>query len=63
MRMAMRGNEVGMNTVEKLQALREQMRRRKIAAYIVPTEDFHGSEYVGDYFKTAGGGAAVGQRH
>lgn len=52
MRMAMRGNEVGMNTVEKLQALREQMRRRKIAAYIVPTEDFHGSEYVGDYFKT-----------
>ena len=21
-------------------------------AYIVPTEDFHGSEYVGDYFKT-----------
>lgn len=41
-----------MNTVEKLQALREQMRRRKIAAYIVPTEDFHGSEYVGDYFKT-----------
>lgn len=41
-----------MNTVEKLQALREQMRHRKIAAYIVPTEDFHGSEYVGDYFKT-----------
>lgn len=41
-----------MNTLEKLQALREQMHRRKIAAYIVPTEDFHGSEYVGDYFKT-----------
>lgn len=36
---------------ERLQALREQMRRRKIAAYIVPTDDFHSSEYVGDYFK------------
>lgn len=36
---------------ERLYALREQMRRRKLAAYIVPTEDFHSSEYVGDYFK------------
>lgn len=36
---------------ERLHALREQMRRRKLAAYIVPTEDFHSSEYVGDYFK------------
>ncbi|MDE7199337.1 MAG: aminopeptidase P family protein [Lachnospiraceae bacterium] len=35
----------------RLQALREQMRRRNIAAYIVPTDDFHSSEYVGDYFK------------
>lgn len=36
---------------ERLQALRVQMRRRRLAAYIVPTEDFHSSEYVGDYFK------------
>lgn len=36
---------------ERLEALREQMRRRKLSAYIVPTEDFHSSEYVGDYFK------------
>lgn len=36
---------------ERLQALREQMRSRKFAAYIVPTDDFHSSEYVGDYFK------------
>ena len=41
-----------MDVKERLQALREQMRKRKIVAYIVPTEDFHGSEYVGDYFKT-----------
>lgn len=36
---------------ERLQALREEMARRNLAAYIVPTEDFHGSEYVGAYFK------------
>ena len=41
-----------MNTTEKLQALRKQMRKRNMAAYIVPTDDFHSSEYVGDYFKT-----------
>lgn len=40
-----------MNTMEKLQALREEMRKRGISAYIVPTDDFHCSEYVGDYFK------------
>lgn len=36
---------------ERLQALREEMARRHFAAYIVPTEDFHGSEYVGAHFK------------
>lgn len=36
---------------ERLQALREEMTKRNFAAYIVPTEDFHGSEYVGAYFK------------
>lgn len=36
---------------QRLQALREEMARRGLAAYIVPTEDFHGSEYVGAYFK------------
>ena len=36
---------------ERLHALREQMRRCKLAAYIVPTDDFHSSEYVGEYFK------------
>lgn len=51
MREMLRGNEVDMNTTEKLQALRALMWHRKIAAYIVPTDDFHGSEYVGDYFK------------
>lgn len=41
-----------MRVEDKLQMLREQMKKRNLAAYIVPTEDFHNSEYVGDYFKT-----------
>ena len=35
----------------RLQALREEMSKRGIAMYIVPTSDFHESEYVGTYFK------------
>lgn len=37
--------------LSRLKRLREQMALRHIDAYIVCTEDFHGSEYVGDYFK------------
>ena len=29
---------------QRLEALRGELRRRNIAAYIVPTEDFHRSE-------------------
>ncbi|MGN1120089.1 MAG: aminopeptidase P family N-terminal domain-containing protein, partial [Oscillospiraceae bacterium] len=36
---------------ERIAALRGLMRSRGIDAYIVCTEDFHGSEYVGEYFK------------
>ena len=36
---------------EKLDALRRCMKEKNLSAYIVPTEDFHGSEYVGAYFK------------
>ncbi len=35
----------------RLKALREQMAERGIDIYIVPTSDFHESEYVGAYFK------------
>lgn len=38
-------------TAERIEALRAEMRKRKIDMYIVPTSDFHESEYVGDYFK------------
>ncbi len=36
---------------ERLQALRNEMQKRGIAIYVVPTADFHESEYVGDHFK------------
>lgn len=34
----------------RLKALRNEMAKRNIAIYIVPTADFHESEYVGEYF-------------
>ena len=36
---------------ERIEALRREMQQRGIHMYIVPTSDFHESEYVGDYFK------------
>lgn len=36
---------------ERIGQLRERMKRYGMDAYLVPTADFHGSEYVGDYFK------------
>ena len=41
-----------MNSVaERLEALRSLMAQRGIDIYVVPTSDFHESEYVGEYFK------------
>ena len=40
-----------MSIQERLKALREQMKEKKIDIYIVPTADFHQTEYVGEYFK------------
>lgn len=37
---------------EQITALRREMSRRGIFAYLVLTEDFHGSEYVGAFFKS-----------
>ena len=41
-----------MTVLEKLAKLRECMDKRNFDAYIIPTDDFHASEYVGDYFKS-----------
>lgn len=36
---------------QRISALRSLMKDAKIDAYIIPSEDFHQSEYVGEYFK------------
>lgn len=36
---------------KQILALREKMKAANITAYMVPTSDFHGSEYVGEYFQ------------
>lgn len=40
-----------MTVQERLSALRSLMIEKNVDAYLVPTDDFHSSEYVGDYFK------------
>lgn len=40
-----------MNIEERLEELRNKMRLSGVAAYIVPSDDFHQSEYVGEHFK------------
>ena len=40
-----------MSIQERISMLREQMKSHGIDMYIVPTADFHQSEYVGEYFK------------
>ncbi len=37
--------------MKQIDKLRRLMNEREIFAYIVPTDDFHGSEYVGAHFK------------
>ena len=36
---------------ERILELQEKMQELNIDMYLVPTADFHQSEYVGDYFK------------
>ena len=41
-----------MNVIqERLAALRSKMQEHGINYYVVPTADFHQSEYVGEHFK------------
>ena len=40
-----------MGVKERVSKLRERMEEHRISVYIIPTNDFHGSEYVGGYFK------------
>ena len=40
--------------MEQIAELRKRLKEEGIDYYIVPTADFHNSEYVGDYFKVRG---------
>lgn len=37
--------------ITRIEALRERMKEKSIDFYLIPTSDYHNSEYVGDYFK------------
>lgn len=41
-----------MTIQERIKELRKLMRAQRIDIYVIPSADFHQSEYVGDYFKT-----------
>lgn len=41
-----------MEIADRISCLRREMEREGIDIYIVPSADYHGSEYVGEYFKT-----------
>lgn len=40
-----------MTVIERVSALKDLMAQRGLDAYLIPTADFHESEYVGAYFK------------
>ena len=42
---------MGREVRTKIEQLREKMAERGMDAYLIPTSDFHGSEYVSGYFK------------
>ena len=41
----------GAEVKERLKKLHEMLKKEEIDYYLIPTADFHNSEYVGDYFK------------
>lgn len=38
--------------MDSLESLQSKMNEKNYDAFIIPTSDFHGSEYISDYFKT-----------
>ena len=40
------------SVVERLEQLRTLMREKNIDIYLIPSSDYHQSEYVGEYFKS-----------
>ena len=42
--------KAGNKNRQRVDSIRQLMKERGIDAYIIRSDDFHGSEYVGDYF-------------
>lgn len=40
-----------MTVSERIEKLRAVMKEKNVDAYLVPTDDYHCSEYVGEFFK------------
>ena len=40
-----------MSVLDRIERLQNAMEQQNIDCYIIPTDDYHHSEYVGDYFK------------
>ena len=40
-----------MSVNERIKNLRKLMKEKEITAYLIPTSDPHGSEYVAEYYK------------
>ena len=45
--------------LNRLKALRKRMNEEKIDFYIIPTNDYHGSEYVGAYINVVKAGSTL----
>ena len=43
--------QINDNSKRKIGSLREKMADYKMDMYLIGSEDFHGSEYVGEHFK------------
>ena len=43
---------IKMTVTEKLTAIRGHMKERGADILLIPSDDYHQSEYVGDYFKS-----------
>ena len=43
--------EIKNEIIQRIMKLREKMKACGIQYYIIPTSDFHNSEYVNEYFK------------
>ena len=44
-------NKMVVKWMDRIKELRDVMRKHNIDIYYIPTDDYHSSEFVGNYFK------------